>query len=252
MSNFMHSLERKMLDYKEGQSEELLNEIITDPELKMYIKGIARKKEIHSMTGLNDKDDLYAVGISRVWSAIMDFKFFCPICNKILKTEDSYIKHCRIKHGTKNWLQPKKNIVEMVKYHIGVYIHNELRKERSKKNQANAYNIKTPEVLQSDSTNSQEWGNLAKQTEVEKVNGDFTTDVLFNELLRTSTATMDEQSKEILIMLLNGSINKDIAEELYRRGKYKSLDSASVMVSKIIKMKIRPHFAWLKQEVACG
>lgn len=248
----MDQLARKMLDYKSTRNEVILNDILLDKDLVKYISGIARNKEKYSMTGLNTKDDLFSIGISRVWMAINQFKFYCPTCKKILKEEAAYLSHCQ-KYHNKKWLEPKKNIIDVVKYHVGVYIENALRKEKSDKNKSNAYDVKISDNQspnEGDSMGGNDWSIMNNKTEIEKLEPDFSNDVLFTELVNSSTINMDDQAKEILFMLLEGKINKEIAGILFEKGRYKSPESASVMVSKIIKGKIQPHFGWLK-DIAC-
>ena len=233
-----------MYDFKETGDERILNEVMT--KMSKFINAVAWKKSTQSPTGLHTKDDLESIAKATIWRAIGKFNFYCPHCSLISLSEKGYRKHCKNAHGVK-YLIPKVTIVKFVKYQIGTYLQNAIKTEYSIKNKSNVLTIPIFRPGFEDNTKSE---NEVKYFNLDKLyeSTDFVNDEIFKQLLELSSKNLDEFSNEILQCLIQNMSQREIANMLYDKGKYSSIESAAVMVSRTIKNKIAKNLLWLIEE----
>ncbi|MDF2615476.1 MAG: hypothetical protein K0Q47_131 [Sedimentibacter sp.] len=228
--------ESKILLYKETGDESIFEEIISNKDIKKYIYSVCHDKMRNYPSSLMGFDDFESQAYLVLWQCIKKYKFRCPICGIQAKTESVYKLHMLTKHN--EYREPATSISKYIKFNLGAYLQNELRKEYSEERKSN---IMTVSIYSGqNSEEKDETINDRVEFEFCQSNG-FEDDVVFKQFLNDLVDKFDSQTKEIFIMMFLENMKQiDIANTLYRQGRYASEQSASVVVSRTIKTKIYP------------
>ena len=223
--------EELLLKFKENNSELLFEDIMYDKDLKSYVRSVCTIKMRSYPTALLTIDDFINIGYLVIWKCINSYKFICPVCKIYTKTEIMYKLHTEKKHG--KFLEPKKNITEYIKFNLGAYLQNELRKEYSASRKSN---IMTSPIFSPDDDTE----NMSLK-EIEISIEDMENNVIFKNTINDLLKLFDDIAREIFIYLYKYNLKQiEIAKILFKQNRYASEKSAAVVVSRILKSKIYP------------
>ncbi len=228
--------EAKFLLYKETGDEAIFEDIIKSSEVRNYIYSVCQQKMRNYPSTLMALDDFINIAYLVVWQCIHKYRFRCPICGIQAKTESVYKLHVITKHG--DYHEPSTSISKYIKFNLGAYLQNELRREYSEERKSNVMSVS----IFSPSSGEEDDETLSDRMEFEiSQNGSFEDEVTFNHCLNGIVDKFDKQTKEIFIMLFRDNMKQiDIANKLFNDKRYASEQSASVVVSRTIKNKIYP------------
>jgi hypothetical protein len=230
--------EEKFLLYKETDDEYLFAEIIKDQNLKNYIYKSCQQKLRNCPTTLYSIDDLVNISYLIIWQCIHKYRFICPICGIQAKLQSSYKLHAISKHS--EYIDPLNSISRYVKFNLGVYLQNEIRKEYSLERRSNVMTINIYSPDEHEDYSEDTLTNDRKEMEI--VSSFVLEDrIILKEFIKDLLSQFDNFTKEIFIYLFEYEMKQcDVAEILYNQGKYSSSQSAAVVVSRIVKNKINP------------
>lgn len=225
-----------LLKFKETQNSVLLEEILKDDELKRYINVYVRKKLNDSPSSLYSFEDLVNITYTKVWEAINKYKFICPECGERFVRETKFISHCIKTHG--KLFDPKVSIKKYVFYVVGVYIKNTIRDEYSSNRKTNWSLNQVPVFSMFEESETEDSGKNVESYFLgfENCSSIHENDILFNIIVDTIIKGWPTLAKFIFeCYIQQGMKQTDIAEILFRGGRYCSKQSASVIVSKTLK-----------------
>lgn len=227
-----------ILRYKETEDELLFRQIINDPDILKYIKYVCSQKLRYSPTTLNSFEDMINISYLIIWQSIHKYRFICTICGLHAKSESAYKLHTLAKHG--EHLEPKVNISRFLKFNLGAYLQNVIKSEYSLDRKSNVLtiNIFSPD----ESTEGENSSGSANGTEFEIVSEIcLESEIIFKDMITKVEELLDPMSREVFIYLyVNDMKQREIANLLYKQGRYTSEQSAAVIVSRIVKTKINP------------
>jgi hypothetical protein len=228
--------ESKLLLYKETGDESIFEEIVNNKDIRNYINSVCQQKLRNYPSSLMGFEDFSNLAYLVLWQCIQKYKFRCPICGIQAKTEAVYKLHMLTKH--KEYIEPATSISKYIKFNLGAYLQNELRKEYSEERKSN---IMTVSIFSPGDTEDED-ETLSDRMEFEICQtSNFEDEVTFKHCLKYIVDKFDEQTKEIFILLFIENLKQiDIANKLFRDGRYVSEQSASVVVSRTVRNKIYP------------
>lgn len=230
--------EELILEYKETGSELLFQEIIQDKDVKKYINSVCMQKLRYSPTTLHSLEDLVNIGCLVIWQAIHKYRFICPGCNLHAKTQGAYKLHTLAKHMA--YLEPKISISRFIKFNLGAYLQNEIKREYSfdRKSNVLTVNIFSPD----DNEQADIYGSTSDSVELEIVSDLKVEDeIVFKDVIEKIEYLLEPLAKEIFSYQYRDDMKqREIANLLYKEGRYSSEQSAAVIVSRVIKTKINP------------
>ena len=241
--------EKLILNYKENPTEELFVQIISDKTIKKYITYVCNQKLKNAPTTLYSLEDLKNISYLVIWQAISKFRFICPICGIQAKSESTYKLHCITKHN--EYMGYKVSISRYIKFNLGAYLQNEIRKEYSLERKSNVMTISiySPEGASKNDSEDDYKANDSIEFDIasERI---FETEFVFKEAIHEIKERFDPLSKEIFDYMFNENKKQnEIAEIFCRQGRYSSEQSAAVVISRTIKKKINPIIASLYPEL---
>lgn len=236
------------MKYKETNDEILFEQFINSKEIRSYVNYVCNQKLRNSPTTLYSQDDFVNLSFLIIWQAIHKYKFICPSCKKQAKTSIAYKLHTLTKHG--EYQEPFVSITRYLKFNLGAYLQNEIRREYSIERKSNIMTLSI--YSPTDGISSED----ASITSIDALEYDFASeelledDVIFEDVLNLIKKEFDDLSKEIFERLYRDQLKqRDIAIILHERGRYSSEQSAAVVVSRVIKNKINPVIAKLYPEL---
>lgn len=228
--------ESKILLYKETGEESIFEEIVKDSSIRSYINSVCQQKLRNYPSSLMSFDDFLNLAYLVLWQCIQKYKFRCPICGIQAKTESVYKLHMITKHG--EYSDPLTSISKYIKFNLGAYLQNELRREYSEERKSN---IMTVSIF-SPGSDDEDDETMSDRMEFEICQTDnLESDITFKHCLKYTVDKFDQQTKEIFVLLFMDNMKQiDIANKLYKEGRYATEQSASVVVSRTIRNKIYP------------
>lgn len=231
--------EAKLLRYKETEDPILFEEILKDKDIKRYTLYVCNQKLKNYPTSLLSLEDFKNIADLVLWQCILKYKFICPVCGLEAKSESMYKLHMITKHEEYN--EPAVSISKYVKFNLGAYLQNELRKEYSIDRQAN---LQTTSLFSPAENNKHDEKDNDNYSSVEyelTYDNKSENDFLFEDSMEKLMCKFDVVTKEIFYCLYKLNMKQvDIAIKFFNDGKYSSEQSAKVVISRIIKNKIKP------------
>lgn len=240
--------ESLILKYKETGDEKLFEEIINDKNVKKYVNYVCHQKLRNSPTTMYSHDDLVNLGYLIIWQSIHKYRFICPICKKQAKTHTAYKLHCLTKHN--QYHEPQVSINRYLKFNLGAYLQNEIRREYSLERKSNVMTLSIYSPMsESDSEDISSTANDALEFDIASEHL-LENEVVFAEIVEILKKQFDDLTREIFEFLYKDKMRqREIAVILYQQGRYSSEQSAAVVVSRIIKNKINPSIMKLYPEL---
>lgn len=237
MSNERKFDEEKLLLYKENEDPILFEEILKNKDIKRYTLYVCNQKFKNFPSTLLSMEDFKNIADLILWKCILKYKFICPVCGITTKTQSMYKLHMT-KHG--EYQEPLVGISKYIKFNLGAYLQNELRKEYSIDRQSN---ISTTSLSPTSNVGENDYEiNNTNSVEYE-ILGDYSIedDYIFEDSMECLMKKFDPITKEIFYCMHKLNMKQvDIAIKLYNDGRYSSEQSAKVVISRIVKNKIRP------------
>lgn len=235
--------EELILEYKETDNEFLFQSIIQNTDMKKYIAFVCAQKIRHSPTTLYSLEDLMNIGYLVIWQSIHKYRFICPECGLHAKSNGAYKLHQLAKHGHYN--EPKIGISRFLKFNLGAYLQNEIKREYSYERKTNVLtiNIFTPGEGKYDDISGSAYTDWESQSAEFDIVSDtnMESDIVFKDVVEKVKDLLDPLSQEVFTYLFNNCMKqREIANLLYKQGRYSSEQSAAVIVSRIVKTKINP------------
>lgn len=232
--------ECKLLNYKKLGNEQDFEEIMKDKDLKRYIHYVCHQKLRSYPSSLMSFEDFVNISYLIVWQSIQNYKFICPECKSEIKSEVIYKNHTTKNHG--KFVEPEKSISEYLKFNLGAYLQNELRREYSSSRKSNvmSINIFSPNLdEENDNSYSIEFDLTNNINDFSSNNIDD--EIIFKNCINELVCKFDSITKEIFIYLYKHNMKQvEIAKLLFDQDRYASEQSAAVVVSRTIKNKIYP------------
>jgi len=227
--------ERMLYDFKENGSDIKFEEIMKDKDLKKYVFYVCHQKMRNYPSTLMAFEDFVNIGYLIIWKRIQSFKFICPVCGIQTKTETMYKLHTNSRHG--EFIEPEKSISEYIKFNLGAYLQNQLRREYTSSRKSN---IMTEPVFSS-SFGSDEEEVSSCYKEVETSEKSMENDIVFKNHFNELINKFDKTTKEIFLYLFKYNYKQvEVAKILFKQNRYASEQSAAVVISKILRTKIHP------------
>lgn len=225
--------EDRIHEYKRTGDDDLFGKILS--ELEGYIKTTCYQKLRNSPSTLYSMEDLISIAQVIVWQAIEKFIFICPECKAEFSTFELFNNHAIMKHNKE--LEPTPNISKYIKFNMGAYLQNEIRKEYCEDRKTNILTIDIFSPNQDDDEDSSHNSRLENSI----ITNNIEDDIIFNTIIKSIVIKFDEATREIFTLVFEEKMKqKEVAEKLFERGEYSSVDSAKVIVSRNIKNKIIP------------
>jgi hypothetical protein len=240
--------EALIIKYKETNNESFFEEWINSSDIKKYVNYVCQQKLRNSPTNLYSQEDFVNLSYLILWQGIHKYRFICPFCKKQAKTSTAHKLHTLTKHG--QYEEPKVSITRYLKFNLGAYLQNEIRREYSIERKSNVMTLSIYSPLDevgSDDTSSTSNDALEYDFASEESMED---EIVFDEILVLIKKQFDELTKEIFELIYRDRLKqRDVAVILFNRGRYSSEQSAAVVVSRVIKNKINPAVASLYPEL---
>lgn len=224
-----------MFKEKQGDSNEIFTQLMNDRDIKKLFASMAFNNIRNSPTTMLDQDDLVSIAFIEMWRALSKYKFICPVCGLKALTHNAYQRHVNKAHGT--YLEPKPTIDKYILYNAGAYMQNAIRNEynegRKTNHSLNQVNLFSPQDEEENKSRSDiEFTGFDLLYTKNDLQDDVILKLIFEEFLNNE----DEITRQIFYArFMFGYKNTDIADLLYRKGVYGTLQSASVMVSRKVK-----------------
>jgi hypothetical protein len=226
--------ERLLLDFKENGGELLFEDVMKDKDLKKYVYYVCHQKMRSYPSTLMSFEDFTNIGYLVIWQCIQNFKFICPVCGIQTKTETMYKLHTNSKHG--KFIEPEKSISEYIKFNLGAYLQNELRKEYSSSRKSN---IMTEAIFSPEDNEEDDFIGGVKEFEISGIS--MEDDIIFKSCINELISMFDNVTKDIFIYLYKHKLKQiEIAKILFEQNRYASEQSAAVVISRTLKNKIYP------------
>jgi hypothetical protein len=229
--------EGRILEYKETNDERLFQEIIQDINVRKYINYVCGQKIKNSPTTLYSLEDLVNISYLVIWQAIHKFRFICPVCDLHAKSNGAYKLHTLARHGS--YVEPKVSISRYLKFNLGAYLQNTIKREYSIDRRSN---VMTINIFSPDEADTDSYGSTYEGTKLEIVsNVCLEETIIFQDVIEKVKNMLEPFSMEVFEHLYKGNLKqKEIAALFYEQGRYTSEQSAAVVISRVIKNKINP------------
>lgn len=234
--------ESLILQYKETNDNLIFEQVIKDPDIKTYIKSLCIVKLRHSPTTLYSLDDLINIAYLIFWQSIHKYRFICPHCNLTAKTYAAYKLHAISKHGS--FVEPKVSVTRYIKFNLGAYLQNEIRREYSTERKSN---VMTINIFSPDEHTDAKGESESVYDNIEYTGPELSSEmsveneIIFDDTVSHLMEKFDSLTQKIFKYLFNDRMKQnEIAYILYKEGRYSSEQSAKVVVSRILKSKINP------------
>jgi len=239
--------EELILEYKETNNEVMFQRIINDHDIKQYVNYVCGQKLRYSPTTLNSFEDLQNLSYLVLWQSIHKYKFICPCCGLHAKSFGAYKLHTLAKH--EHYQEPRISISRFLKFNLGAYLQNEIKREYSLDRKSN---VLTVNIFSPDEEEMDIYGSTIESTEFEIVSElSLEDEIVFKDLVEKVKDLLDLFSGEVFSYLYHDCMKQsEIAEMLYGQGRYASIQSAAVIVSRIVKTKINPVIISMYPELA--
>lgn len=238
MSNERKFNEEKLLRYKETEDQLLFEEILNEQDIKNYVSYVCNQKLKNFPSTLLSFDDFKNIADLILWQCILKYKFICPVCGIKTKTGSMYKLHMSTKHETYD--EPLVSISKYIKFNLGAYLQNELRKEYSVDRQSN---LSTISLFVPTFDNSSEHDNDNSNTLEYEIQDEASIEdkFIFDDCMEILMNSFDSVTKEIFhsIYILDMTPT-EVAIKLFEEGRYTSEQSAKVIISRTLNSKIRP------------
>lgn len=240
--------ENLILKYKETGEEKLFEEIINDKNVKRYVNYVCHQKLRNLPTTMYSHEDLVNLGYLIIWQSIHKYRFICPICKKQAKTHTAYKLHCLTKHD--QYHEPQPSINRYLKFNLGAYLQNEVRREYSLERKSNVLTVSIYSPLdRNDAEDISSTANDAVEFDIASEHL-LENEVVFTEIVEILKRQFDDLTREIFEYMYRDRMRqREIAVILHQEGRYSSEQSAAVVVSRIIKNKINPSILKLYPEL---
>lgn len=234
--------------YKETGDETLFEEVINDKSVKKYINYVCHQKLRNSPTTIYSHEDLVNLGYLIIWQAIHKFRFICPVCKMQAKTHAAYKLHTMTKHN--QYHEPVASIDRYLKFNLGAYLQNEIRREYSLERKSNVMTMSIYSPMEaSGSEDAYTTSNDALEFDMASEQL-LENEVVFSEIVEILKKQFDEVTREVFEYMYNDRMRqRDIAIIFHEQGRYSTEQSAAVVVSRIIKNKINPSIMKLYPEL---
>jgi hypothetical protein len=247
----LFGIEDKIFEYKDTNDEALFEQIIGDKNVKTYVTYTCHQKLKNSPTTLYSLDDLMNIAFLVLWQSIHKYRFICAHCKKQAKTHTAFKLHMVTKH--EQYEEPAVSITRYLKFNLGAYLQNHIRAEYSQERRSNVMTISIYSPIEEN--NSEEHSKTSNdniefhQTMVsdELIENEF----VFKDSIKGIVSNFDNFTKEVFSYLYEDRMKQiEIAELLFKAGRYSSEQSAAVVVSRIVKNKINPALMTLYPELS--
>lgn len=226
-----------VLEYLETNDEDIFIQIINTEDVKKYVNYVCRIKLANAPTTLFSHEDFVNIAYLIIWQSIKKYRFLCPVCGKQAKTASAYKLHTITKH--EEYIEPKTSINKYLKFNLGSYLQNEIRREYSLDRKSNVATVNLYSPLEEDELDGKSRASSIESELTEKDGVESPT--IFKDVVESAMKHFDEFTKDIFNYIYIDRLRQtDIAEILYKQGKYSTIDSARVVVSRTIRKKISP------------
>lgn len=230
--------EEILLRYKETEDPELFEQILNNKDIKRYTLYVCNQKLKNYPTSMLSIEDFKNIADLVLWQCILKYRFICPVCGLEAKTEAMYKLHTITKHG--EYHEPRASISRYIKFNLGAYLQNELRKEYSVDRQANLQTTSLFSPMGGDDYEKDNDNSNAIEYEL-SYSCSQENDFLFENSMDGLMCKFDSITREVFYYLYKLNMKQvDIAIKFFEDGKYSSEQSAKVVISRIIKNKIKP------------